>query len=539
MAYTQHKAHETRRDIISEDHAKVLTQLVEKYLALHLHDTALFLCEKLHDIQQSEVSRHLLACCYVYSGRKAQAIEVLRGANTPSNRYLRARYLLDLGRFGEAEEELTRRSGNLNNIFAERPPDHQYIDLIPNGAAGIALLGKICVRSGRRQQAKQCFLTAHAHDPFMWEAYAQLCEMGFGGEAFSTFNYDENLPFSFSQKNTVYVHELDHTDDREIQSITGINTEKKPYPASTKEFTKMSYFNRSISITSASEGLHKQAEAGSPLPSPVTPMDRLRWASPYGDISYGSPTTPISQGGAPLQIPQQTEILQAETQPPQHEAYSFANSRQHSNSEAEMTTQRRHEYANETKQRIANDSHISSVGNVNQALSFHSEQSPFTQAQRGSKSSTKLRTRLSFGGNVNDLSEIEEVNETKEINMSGWPSDEKNTVDSTLSNKAQGERSADSNLRERKKSLRGSGPQSQENISQEIVSHVRNIVAQHAHVEQLLSTLDLDAALESLFSMTPALQKSAWWWYSLGRIYFAQSKYKQVSVICTYEWIKY
>eukprot|EP01138_Halocafeteria_seosinensis_P010958 gb/GECG01011192.1/.p1 GENE.gb/GECG01011192.1/~~gb/GECG01011192.1/.p1 ORF type:complete len:825 (+),score=80.59 gb/GECG01011192.1/:1-2475(+) len=524
----------TKDERVSEEHTAVLTQLVEKYLALHLHETAIFLCEKLHDIQRSEVSRHLLACCYVYSGRKAQAIEVLRGAHTPSNRYLRARYLMDLGRLGEAEEELTKHAGNLQLIFNERPPNHQQLDLIPNGSAGLTLLGKICMRSGRRNHAQNCFLTAHAHDPFLWEAYTQLCEMGTAGDALPAFGYDENFPFTFKTANDIYSHEFENATTFQ----QGPRDKKQGSTRDTRRAEgdtagEISHFNRSIAFTSASEDLQRQTGAGSPLPSPVTPIDRLRWASPYGDIAYGSPSTPISQGGIPLQIPPQSGSVvdnyasQAASQ--QQLSFAIAPS-EHCGEDQQTTTHRRHEYSHETKERVQNESHLSSNNrNVNQALSFHSEQSSFAQGGsevRDNKSSQKLCTRLSFGAaatNLNDLSEIAEVNETKEVNVSDWRSEEAETTHSSVSNQAQGERSAETQRKQshrRRGSLRSS-------FSKTSISHIRNILAQHAHIEHLISQVDLHGAIRGLFGMTPLLQKSAWWWYSLGRIYFAQSKYKQ------------
>lgn len=49
---------------------------------------------------------------------------------------------------------------------------------IPNGSAGLYLLGRICLAENRREHAADYFVAALTLDPFMWSAYEQLCNLG-------------------------------------------------------------------------------------------------------------------------------------------------------------------------------------------------------------------------------------------------------------------------------------------------------------------------------------------------------------------------
>ena len=76
---------------------------------------------------------------------------VLCGATRPENRYLLACCCFRQGRLVEAENALL--GGEDHHI-----DDVEAIKNVPKGAAGLYLLGKICRRGNRRQQAIACFV---------------------------------------------------------------------------------------------------------------------------------------------------------------------------------------------------------------------------------------------------------------------------------------------------------------------------------------------------------------------------------------------
>lgn len=101
--------------------------------------------------RKSDENVYLLAKCFHLSGRTSQAIAVLEGAQRPQNRYLLALCYFQQNKLVDAENAL-RGDG-----------DHHFVDelaseRIPNGAAGLYLLGRICRRANRREQAIDCFV---------------------------------------------------------------------------------------------------------------------------------------------------------------------------------------------------------------------------------------------------------------------------------------------------------------------------------------------------------------------------------------------
>eukprot|EP00984_Skeletonema_dohrnii_P028172 scaffold18067_cov117-Skeletonema_dohrnii-CCMP3373.AAC.6 len=120
-----------------------------------------------------------------------------------SARYLLAKCCFDLGNYGEAEEALLKhareqfskciargevkiRGGNRNeamgawiiNSSVNKNDDMSPSCPIPNGAAGLNLLGNICRRSNRRHRAMEYYRLSLKLDPLMWTSYEALCELG-------------------------------------------------------------------------------------------------------------------------------------------------------------------------------------------------------------------------------------------------------------------------------------------------------------------------------------------------------------------------
>lgn len=55
---------------------------------------------------------------------------------------------------------------------------HPYPRQVPNGAAGLHLLGRVCRATGRDAAAAAWFAKALRLDPLMWGAYEALCALG-------------------------------------------------------------------------------------------------------------------------------------------------------------------------------------------------------------------------------------------------------------------------------------------------------------------------------------------------------------------------
>ena len=208
MSSTSSMAQDAGR--LKESH---VLRLVNHYLSMHEYETAIFLCERLHAQSPRPHILHKLATCYFATGDAEKTFMLLRGCSSADNRYLYAVCAEKLGNLHEAEQALL--SGGLTtfegtsasssasrlHLFLEHhkklmktssylPGDAQYTAAtrdfvqntmnVPNGAAGMKLLGTVCRKANRKEHAQRCFEISLDLDPYMWSAYEALCEMGFG-----------------------------------------------------------------------------------------------------------------------------------------------------------------------------------------------------------------------------------------------------------------------------------------------------------------------------------------------------------------------
>ena len=192
--------------------------LVNHYLSMHEYETSIFLCERLYaQAPRAPHVLHKLATCYFAAGDAEKTFLLLRGSQSPDNRYLYAVCAERLGNLHEAEKALLSENAG-DAVPAGAPPpvspsaigldallvrhtremkaaalnpgDPEYtsatreyvqsIMRVPNGAAGMKLLGTVCRKANRKEHARRCFEISLDLDPFMWSAYEALCEMGFG-----------------------------------------------------------------------------------------------------------------------------------------------------------------------------------------------------------------------------------------------------------------------------------------------------------------------------------------------------------------------
>jgi anaphase-promoting complex subunit 3 len=153
----------------------ILRQLVERYAAYYLHDTALYFAERLYYENSSDANLHTLASCYYRQGKLSQVCLVLQDCiNTTTlleNKYLYALACVSLDKLSEAEYALTPRCHS-NKLTVEAVGD------TPGGACGVFLLGRICRMQHRREPAVTYYKLSLLMDPYLWCAIAELSDMG-------------------------------------------------------------------------------------------------------------------------------------------------------------------------------------------------------------------------------------------------------------------------------------------------------------------------------------------------------------------------
>ena len=162
------------------------TSLIQEYLQVMCLENATFLAERMVATCQTTNAYYLLAVCHYRSGAPQRALSVLSKNSSTSGStkyhdsataYLRAKCCFDLQEYGRAEEALlgaaradykeyknAARGNNLHKDGATNSlmgMDEWLTETspcpIPNGAAGLYLLGNICRRSNRRRRAMDYF----------------------------------------------------------------------------------------------------------------------------------------------------------------------------------------------------------------------------------------------------------------------------------------------------------------------------------------------------------------------------------------------
>jgi len=108
-------------------------------LRYELYSNASFLCERLLAQVDNEEVRLLLAESYLGEGKAYKAYDVLRGCSSGPNRYKLALTCIKLNRLADAEKVLLEQS----NIRSLSLMDPEQLKKVPNGAAGLFLLGQV------------------------------------------------------------------------------------------------------------------------------------------------------------------------------------------------------------------------------------------------------------------------------------------------------------------------------------------------------------------------------------------------------------
>lgn len=153
----------------------ILTSKVKSALLRHDHPTAIWLCERLcatvsaADSVGAMSARLLLATCHYHSGKPNRVYWLLKGVSDAESRYLFALSCYELQKFHEGEMALL---GATASTLSEGS-----VEAVP-GAEGFHLLGLICQRLSRRDQAIAHFKRSLSLDSFLWASFQALCELG-------------------------------------------------------------------------------------------------------------------------------------------------------------------------------------------------------------------------------------------------------------------------------------------------------------------------------------------------------------------------
>ncbi|KAH8672116.1 hypothetical protein BGZ60DRAFT_527542 [Tricladium varicosporioides] len=160
-----------------------LRQLIYYHIDNHLLENALFFAERLaaYDHRSTE-SAYLLALCHLRLGDNASAYEYSKPAGSRGTHlgcaYVFAQASLALERYKDGIVALDKSKSLWagKNSFGKHTQSTRqpYAD----AAAINCLLGKLYYGYDNKQKAISCFEEALKLNPFMWDAFTNLCDMG-------------------------------------------------------------------------------------------------------------------------------------------------------------------------------------------------------------------------------------------------------------------------------------------------------------------------------------------------------------------------
>ncbi|CAG8611828.1 5903_t:CDS:10, partial [Acaulospora morrowiae] len=160
----------------------MLTQLenmIWHSLDNHLYKNAIFLAGRLHAQDcNNENSRFLLATCLYRNGQRKAAYVLLKEAQTLKCKYLFAKCCLELDKAEEGKEKLMSILPEVEEMdpfdtFCSTSKNHQ-----PDASAVLCLLGALSKQARRIDDAADYYLRCIKKNPFMWEAFESLCQLG-------------------------------------------------------------------------------------------------------------------------------------------------------------------------------------------------------------------------------------------------------------------------------------------------------------------------------------------------------------------------
>ncbi|KAK4459117.1 protein bima [Cladorrhinum samala] len=181
--------------------ATLLRQTVYYHLDNFSPDSALFFAERLNAYDRSSESAYLLALCHFRLGDSRSAYEASKTAGYRGVHlgcaFIFAQACLDLERYKDGVTALEKAralwtakcSIGKHNSTARAP--------YPDAAAASCLLGKLYRAYDDKKKAIPCFEEALKANPFMWDAFIALCDMGVNVRIPNIFKHNESFARNF------------------------------------------------------------------------------------------------------------------------------------------------------------------------------------------------------------------------------------------------------------------------------------------------------------------------------------------------------
>jgi anaphase-promoting complex subunit 3 len=151
--------------------------IVKRYLELQQFDSATFICERTYARNKDQASLHYLAMCYRAQGCTSRAIGILQQNITSldeRNKYMLAICAIAEDSFITAERILLGEFYGIKGLGLPK----QALHSIPEGAAGLLVLGDINRHLKRTEKAIYFYCACLERDPYLWSAHQRIHELG-------------------------------------------------------------------------------------------------------------------------------------------------------------------------------------------------------------------------------------------------------------------------------------------------------------------------------------------------------------------------
>ncbi|KAL2017308.1 hypothetical protein VTK56DRAFT_2331 [Thermocarpiscus australiensis] len=217
--------------------AGLLRQTVYYHLDNFAYQNALFFAERLHAHDpRSPEAAFLLALCHFRLGDSRSAYEVskpsgYRGAHLGCA-FVFAQSCLDLERYkdGITALEKARALWSAKCSIGRHTPSARVP--CPDAAAVSCLLGKLYRELDDKRKAVACFEDALRANPFMWDAFTILCDMGVNVRIPNIFKLNETFARNFDQEPGSAVVDSSGNPPEPLQNKNGIqvvNQDSDPF----------------------------------------------------------------------------------------------------------------------------------------------------------------------------------------------------------------------------------------------------------------------------------------------------------------------
>lgn len=190
-------------------HGATVTAMLKQTVFYHLdnfaHNNALFFAERLHaHAPQSHDSVYILALCHSRLGDYQSVYEISKNAGYRGTHlgcaFIFAQACLELDRYKDGIMALEKSRGlwtNKNNLGKHSACARAAN---PDSATVSCLLGKLYRGYDDKKKAIACLEEALKSNPFMWDAFTILCDMGVNVRTPNVFKATDTLARQFDQE---------------------------------------------------------------------------------------------------------------------------------------------------------------------------------------------------------------------------------------------------------------------------------------------------------------------------------------------------